>query len=152
MRPILLGIAAVVLAGATTTPAGLVPGLWRVENVPTGATLDGRALGDLPYTATGPQDVCMSPADAADPVRWFTRDSGTGCAVSQGSIADGRVDIRARCPGQAAGDAPGTVHLSGTWAHDRYALRFSTVTVGDNGRMGFTGTITARRVGNCPAP
>ncbi|WP_375393816.1 DUF3617 domain-containing protein [uncultured Sphingomonas sp.] len=151
MRPILLGIAAIAIGGAAAPTARLAPGLWRVDTVPVGATLDGRPLGDLPYTANGPQSVCMSPAEAVDPARWFTRDSGTGCAVSRGAIVNGRVDIRGNCPGQAAGDAPGTVQLTGTWTPDRYDLRFATTTVGENGKMGFTGTIAGRRVGACPA-
>lgn len=151
MKPILLSIAALLLVGGAPPSATLRPGLWRYDNVPTGASLDGRALGDLPYTPAGPQEVCMSPAEAADPARWFLRDSGTGCSVTRAVVAGGAVDIAATCPGQAAGDAPGTVHLTGTWSADRYALRFATTTIGENGTMGFTGTIAGRRVGACPA-
>lgn len=150
MKPILLALAAATLTGAATPPTRLSPGEWQIENVPVGASLDGRALGDLPYTPGAPQRVCLSAADAVDPARWFLRDSGKGCTIAERSIAGGRVAIAATCPGQAAGDAPGTVHLTGTWAPGRYDLRFATTTVGENGTMGFTGTITGRRLGACP--
>lgn len=131
-------------------PAGLRPGLWQVYSAPTGATLDGKPLRDLPYNSqAGPRAICVG-ADEARDIGWLTRDFAPGCAVTRRSLAGGRVGIDATCPPQAPGLARGAVHLAGTWSPGRYALRFATTNPSENGVMGFTGTMTGRRVGGCP--
>lgn len=132
-------------------PAGFTPGEWRTASAPGTATLDGRPLGDLPYSGpAAPGRVCLTAAEAADPERWLTRELAQGCTVTRRSFADGRVDIAATCAPQAPGLARGTVRLTGRWTPTGYAVRFTTTNPSENGVMGFTGTMTGRRVGPCP--
>jgi hypothetical protein len=133
-------------------PAGLRPGLWHVTSTPGQASLDGRPLGDLPYTPpTAPDAVCLTPAQARDVATWLARDVTTGCTLNRQTTARGRIAIGGTCPPQAPGLARGTVRLTGSWSPDRYSLRFATMNPGENGVMGFTGAVEAKRVGDCPA-
>jgi hypothetical protein len=40
--------------------------------------------------------------------------------------------------------------LTGRYAPDRYTIDFDTTAYGDNGRMGFSGKLIGRRLGDCP--
>lgn len=138
---------------AAATPAGLTPGLWQVTSAPTGATLDGRPLTDLPYTppAAPAAPICMTAIQARDPATWLASSHmPQGCTTTARSVAKGRIAISGTCPPQAPGLARGTVKLTGTWSPDGYTLRFATLNPSENGVMGFTGTVTAKRVGACP--
>lgn len=141
------------LTAATGAPsATLTPGLWEFTNAPGTASLDGQALRDLPYTPpSAPERVCLTPAQAADPARWFARDSGADCTFTQADVKGGRVAIAGSCPPQFKGYDRGTVALSGRWTPTSYDLRFTTLTHGENGHMGFSGTMRGRRIGACTA-
>lgn len=137
---------------AAATPVKLRPGLWHIASAPAGASLDGRHLDDLPYTPpAGPDTICLTPAQAADPAAWLARDSAQGCTLTRNTVAGGKVDIAGSCPPQATGLARGTVKLAGRWTPTSYALRFATTNPSENGVMGFTGTLTGKRIGDCPA-
>lgn len=143
----LVALPILVAAGA---PTGLEPGLWRISSTPAAATLDGRRLADLPYDAPPPEEVCLSAPDAADPARWFTRDSAPGCRWSRRSVAGGRVSMKGICPAKEPGQPPGSTRLTGRWTATRYDIRFATVAHGSNGRMGLDGATTGVRIGECP--
>ena len=131
-------------------PAGFIPGLWQLSSAPGTATLDGQPLGDLPYTGPGtPPTVCLTAAQARDPA-WLARGLAIGCTVTRRSLARGRIDLAATCPPQAQGLASGTIRVTGRWTPTSYALRFTTRNPSENGVMGFTGTMTGKRVGICP--
>lgn len=134
-------------------PAGFTPGLWRITSAPAGATFDGRPLTDLPYTppVAPAEPVCMTAAQARDAATWLAANHmPQGCTATTRSIAGGRIAIAGTCPPQAPGLGRGTVRLAGTWSPDRYALRFATTNPSENGVMGFTGTVEAKRLGACP--
>lgn len=136
---------------ATSAPAALQPGQWQVASTPGIATLNGRPLGDLPYTPPDmPDSVCLSPTQARDPAAWLARDVAPGCSFTRKQVAAGRIDLAGTCPPQAPGLARGTVRLSGRFTSTSYTLRFATTNPSENGVMGFTGTVVARRVGACP--
>lgn len=145
-------LAALPVLLAASAPVALRPGLWRIASAPDAATLDGRRLADLPYDPPPPEEVCLTPADAADPARWFTRDAAPGCRWSRRSVARGRALIAGACPAEEAGRPDGTTRITGRWTPDRYDLRFATVAHGDNGRMGLDGRTTGVRIGDCPKP
>jgi hypothetical protein len=149
MRRIAASTIFLLVAAAPATPP-LRSGLWEVESTPEAATLDGRKLAQLPYDPPPPQTICLSPADAADPARWFARDSAE-CSLSQRAVGNGQVAIAGTCPSPDSGKPRGTVRISGRYTATSYALRFATIVNGDNGRMGFDGTMTGKRVGDCPS-
>lgn len=149
MRP-LLALAPLLLLAASH--AGFTPGLWQLTSAPGAATLDGKPLGDLPYTApAAPEQVCATAAELSDPAAWLSRGVAQGCSFSRRQVAGGRVDMAGTCPPQAPGLARGAVRLTGRWTPTRYDLRFTTTNPSENGVMGFTGTMTGRRTGACPA-
>lgn len=150
MQRLLLAFPLPLLLAAT--PAGFTPGLWQITSTPTGATLNGRPLTDLPYTppTTPSAPICMTAAQARDPAVWLANGNmPQGCTATSRSIARGRIAIAGTCPPQAPGLARGTVKLSGSWSPARYSLRFATQNPSENGVMGFSGTVEARRVGDC---
>jgi hypothetical protein len=149
MRPIAAAAALMLVAAAPAAPL-LRPGLWLVDSTPQAATLDGRKLDELPYAPPPPQRICLSAAQAADPASWFARDSA-GCTLTRRRVAAGAVAIEGTCPSPDAGLARGTVRMTGRYTANSYALRFATIVNGDNGRMGFDGTMTGKRIGDCPA-
>ena len=148
MRRIAASACLSLLAAAPASP--LRPGLWQVESTPQVATLDGRTLAQLPYDAPPPQTICLSAADAADPAKWFARDSAD-CTLTQHDVAGGQVTIAGTCPSPDAGRPRGTVRITGRVTPASYALRVATIVNGDNGRMGFDGTMTGKRIGDCPS-
>ena len=102
MRTLLL------LLTAAIGPATFQPGQWQIATAPGTATLNGRSLGDLPYTGpAAPEAICLTSAQASDPAAWLARDLPTGCTLTRRSIANGRVDVTGTCPAQAEGLARG---------------------------------------------
>ena len=138
------------IATAASTP-GFRHGLWQTSTAPGTATLDGKRLSDLPYTGpAGPRSICLSSDDVAG-TDWLTEGLlPDGCLYDRQRMRDGRIDIAATCPPQAAGLSSGHVRITGRYTATSYALRFATTNPSENGVMGFGGTMTGRRVGNCP--
>ena len=138
---------------ATAAPTGFRPGTWRTESAPKGATLDGKPLGDLPYSGgRGTIFICLRGSETGNPAAWLTRDFAPGCTVTRSSLAHGRVDIAATCPPSAPGLSGGTVRLTGRWTPTSYDLRFATINPAENGVMGFTGVMTGKWVpAACPS-
>lgn len=130
--------------------ARLAPGLWEMRNLPGVATLDGRALEELPIGPIKTQTICLPSSEALDPVTFLTRDLGGDCSVTRKQSAGGRIDIAGTCPNQLEGP-DGTFQLAGVLASRSYDVQFATTAVGENGRMTFSGKMTGRRVGDCPS-
>ena len=130
--------------------ASLESGMWEMRNTPGVATLDGRALDELPIGPIKTQTICLAAREAANPVLFLTRDLGADCAVANATVAGGKIRIGGTCPNQLEGPN-GTFELSGRLGRDSYEVDFATAAVGDNGRMTFSGKMTGRRVGACPA-
>lgn len=141
-------IALLLLAATTaTTPQ---PGLWAITSAPQQATLNGRPLGDLPYTPpTAPERQCLGAADLTDPVAFVAKQAPPGCAVAGRLATAHGVTLTGTCPPQADGLARGNFHLIATWTQTTYSIRFSTSNPSENGVMGFTGRVDGRRVGAC---
>lgn len=131
-------------------PAGFTPGQWQLTSAPGTATLDGRPLRDLPYTPpTAPETMCVTASELRDPAAWLARGVAEGCTFTRRSIAGGRIAMTGTCAPQAPGLARGTLRLTGRWTPTGYDLRFTTANPSENGVMGFTGTMTGKRVGAC---
>jgi hypothetical protein len=147
-------IAAVAAAAGCATvasPAGtpLAPGLWETRNRPGTATLDGQARKELPLPPLEPERVCLSAAEAADPGLFLAGATAPGCRITSSTWAGGRARVVASCPSPDGGK-DGEMVLSGRYAADRYTIDFDTTAYGDNGRMGFSGKLIGRRLGDCP--
>ena len=138
----------VFLVGATDMP--LTPGLWEVRNTPGVATLDGKVLDDLPLGEIRTQQICLASAQAADPAAFFARDTQENCRITSASTAAGKVEISGTCPNPEEGNE-GSVKLSGRYAADSYELDFATTAEDFQGVMTFSGKLTGRRIGACPA-
>lgn len=144
MKPALL---LPLLAATSALPQ---PGLWEMTGAPGQATLDGRALGDLPYTPPAAADrQCLTRDEARDPVTLIARQVPEGCTVAARTVSAHGVTLTGSCRPQASGLARGTFRLVGDWSSTRYGVRFSTSNPSENGVMGFSGRVDARRVGSC---
>lgn len=144
-------VAAAAGCATSISPAGspLAPGLWETRNTPGTASLDGRALNELPLPPLEPERVCLSAADAADPARFLAGATAPDCRITGSTLARGQARIEASCPSPDGGKE-GKMVLAGRYAPDRYTIDFNTTAYGDNGRMGFTGKLIGRRLGDCP--
>lgn len=130
--------------------APLSAGAWEIRNTPGMATLDGEELSALPLGPIRTESICLSPAQALEPARFFARELDPGCTVTSASIDGGKVAIAGTCPNQVEGP-DGAFTLSGRWESDRYDITFQTAVEGENGRMGFSGALSGHRVGSCEA-
>ena len=133
------------LLGAADTQ--LAPGLWELINTPGVAALDGHELDDLPLGPSRTQQVCLTAAEAADPARFFARDTEADCRITRASVAGGTVEIEGACPSAEGND--GVVKLSGRYGTDGYDIDFSSRAEDFQGVMTFSGKLTGRRVGDC---
>ncbi|HWH22684.1 MAG TPA: DUF3617 family protein [Allosphingosinicella sp.] len=140
--PILL-----LLLGSADAP--IEAGLWEIRNTPGVATLDGQVLNELPIGPIEAERICVSAEQAVKPSAFFSRDMDPACVLKKASTAGGRVDIGGTCPNQLEGPE-GSFELKGSYDSNSYDIHFATVAFGDNGRMGFTGRLTGKRVGACP--
>lgn len=131
------------------TGTSLMSGEYAITDTPGQASLNGQPLGDLPYTAKPPERICLSPAQARDPVAIIRKQVPTGCTVARTIKGHGNVTLSGSCRPQAAGLARGSFRLTGRWTADTYQVGFTTENPSENGRMGFTGQLKARRVGDC---
>jgi hypothetical protein len=130
--------------------AQLRPGLWEVVNKPGVATLDGKELDDLPLGPIKTQQVCLAASDAADPARFFARDTAAECRIVKSSLAGGQVAILGACPNPEEGNE-GSVELKGQYDAQSYRLDFATRAEDFQGVMTFSGTLSGKRIGECPA-
>jgi hypothetical protein len=147
-------VLAVTTAACVTAADGesrLRTGLWEIRNTPGAATLDGKALDDLPLPPLEPVRVCLRASDAAAPARFLAGATAADCRVVSSSIKGGRLDVRLACPSADQGAREGAMTLEGRYAPDRYDVNFGTTAFGDNGRMTFSGKLSGRWVGDCPA-
>ena len=147
-RIFIAAAAGALLAGASEGPV-LEPGLWETVNRPGTATLDGRALSDLPLFEIQTERVCLSPEAAAAPAAFLAGDVAGECSLGKAVVADGRLDVSGSCPSEE-GYEPGIIRMAGAVEGDSYEIAFETTSEKDNGRLGFTGTLSGRRVGDCP--
>lgn len=139
------------LLAATDAP---VPqgGLWQIVSVPGVATRHGRPLTDLPYTPSPPDPpVCMTTAAFADPVALIEQQTPESCRATRRMRSSGRVTITGVCPINEGHGAQGRYTLIGRWNATSYAIRYTTSTPSPEGMLGFSGTMTATRLGDCPA-
>ena len=145
---IALSSALLLLTLAAASDAQLRPGLWEVVNQPGVATLDGKELDDLPLGPIKTQQICLAAGDAADPARFFARDTAADCRILSSSLAGGQVRIKGACPNPEEGNE-GAVELSGKFDATSYKLDFATRAEDFQGVMTFSGKLTGRRVGEC---
>ncbi len=149
LRAALLAPATLLTIGAANP--NLSPGLWQVRNTPGVATLDGKELDDLPLGPPKVQEICVAPAEAADPVAFFARDTREDCRITSGNLAGGKVEISGRCPNPEE-QTEGTMKLSGRYDSESYELDFATTAEDFQGVMTFSGKLTGKRIGACKPP
>ena len=139
---------AALLAGASKD-VRIEAGLWEVVNTPGVATLDGRALSDLPLFEIETEQVCLSDAEAANLAALLPGGTRDECRITETLMAGGVLKVRGICPNEGFED--GSFRLDGRYQAGRYEVGFETTAYGDNGRMTFSGKLVGRRVGDCPA-
>ena len=146
LRAVALAPALFLVVGASD--ASISPGLWQVRNTPGVATLDGKELDDLPLGPIQNQEVCVSAAEAADPVAFFARDTKNECRITEGTASGGTVRISGRCPNPEE-EREGTMKLTGRYTSNSYEIDFATTSEDFQGVMTFSGKLTGKHVGAC---
>lgn len=145
-RAVALAPAFLLLIGASSP--SISPGLWQVRNTPGVATLDGKELDDLPLGPIQNQEICVSAADAADPVAFFARDTKDECRITDGTAAGGRIDIKGSCP-NPEDEREGSMKLAGRYTSTSYEIDFATTSEDFQGVMTFSGKLSGKHVGPC---
>ena len=139
--PSLLTISAL-LAGACSAGSPLQAGNWETTS---------RMADGTERTMTR----CISEPEASDPAAGVLSGAlWSQCSVLEGAFASGLIDIQAQCFSQRRGPAsavPGTssnrVRFEGRHSPVSFEGRVSMTPLGE---AGTTGTISGRRLGDCP--
>lgn len=133
-------------------PVAMQPGQWEFTTAMTGVEMPGapRDLAEAARSALGAPQVssrCVTPEEAADPAARLANPGGgaSNCTFSRRIFAEGRIDVAGSCITRD-GD-PLEVSLSGSYTpiEMRAAIRADAA----NRTMLLTGTMAARRTGDC---
>jgi len=165
MKKLALFAPTVALAAACSgSSVSMQPGQWELTTRVTDFQAPGapaQMLEQMRTSAAQPQvtNECLTPEQAANPGRWMTNPGGTSanCTFTDQTFAGGVINISSSCPLPNNGGSTHTT-LQGTYTATTMEARLSAqLQAGPGAPPGMprtistTGTLTARRTGDCPA-
>ncbi len=92
----------------------------------------------------------MAASEAAEPATFFARETQGVCSVTSSDVTAGKVAIAGSCPNPEEGTV-GSMKLSGRYDSASYELDFATTAEDFQGVMTFSGKLSGKRIGACPA-
>ncbi|MGZ8347716.1 MAG: DUF3617 domain-containing protein [Allosphingosinicella sp.] len=98
------------------------------------------------------QTSCITPEQAANPAGGLMNTGGSGpngCQFSKSTFAGGAIDVQGTCPGPTGGSM--TMSWQGNYTPTTMEGQFTTAVEGGPQAMRMVGTMSGRRVGDCPA-
>ena len=156
MKRIILLAPAMVLAVACSGNSGTIqPGQWetttRFTSVdvpgmpPQAAEMMRSQLANQPA-----QTRCVTPAEAAHPAGGMMGQNPQGCQFSDNTFSGGVIRVRGTCP---APGGQGQIAMSweGSYTSTTMQGNITSEVTGGPQRVRMSGTISSRRVGDCPA-
>lgn len=163
-RQLLLAAPIVLLFACSGSAVQLQPGQWELTTTMTDFQAPGappEMLAQMRASAGRPQVLteCMTPAEAANPAGWMTNPGGNaqGCTFTDQTFAGGVIRVSGSCPLPNNGGSTRT-SLQGSYTATTMEARLTgQLQAGPGAPPGMprnistTGTLNARRVGDCPA-
>lgn len=141
------------LGGGGAAGVTLQPGQWE-----TTMQVDAAAMPDLPPGVTPPAmppmttRICITPEQAANPgaeAMAGNAQQPAGCRTENFSFANGRISGTSICN---TGGVEARTTISGQFTPTTYEMTMQTATETGGAQRNSTMRITARRLGDCPAP
>lgn len=145
MRHIALALT-LLLAGCSRQPTPFQAGQWEFD---VKTTADGKPA----FWGGGGQ--CISEAEAADlPANILSNTSFGQCTSSSANLSGGKLEISASCDGKTATTTmpASKVTLNASYTPTSFEGRVSAQLKGDTPVQNMSGTLSARRTGECSAP
>lgn len=141
----------------------LQPGQWEMTTIVTGVQAPGASAEMLAQMRAGMSQrqvmsECMTPEQVADPKRWLQNPGAPAerCTFTDQTLAGGVIRVASTCPLPDGGST--RVSLEGTYTATTIEARGSAQVVAGSSappdiprNVSTTGTMTARRTGDCPA-
>lgn len=129
-------------AGCSGSGGAIQPGNWE-----TTSTLGG---------ATRTMTRCISEPEASDPVDGLLRTATwSQCQVQESRFSGGEISAHATCMGYTQAVVPSSVStrisLEGRYTATSIDGRISSTRIDQQDATTETGTVAARRIGDCPA-
>ena len=156
MKRLMLIVPALMLSAASADESSypIQPGYWETTTRFTSLEAPGLpedVLAEMQnnFVNNPTTDLrCITPAEAANPTA-VPLDDNQGCEFSEQSFADGRIRVRAVCPGP---DEQGQIELvwEGGYTYTTMAGTLTSEVTGTGQVLRMTGRIDSRRIGDCP--
>ena len=164
-RQLLLAAPMALLFACSGSAVSLQPGQWEMTTAMTDVQVPGappamaaqmkQAMASRPQT----ESRCITPEEAANPTRGMMNPGGDaqGCTFTDQTFAGGVIRMAGSCPAPAGGGSVRT-SLTGTYTATTMEAQIQAeVDAGASAPQGMprnirmSGTMTARRTGDCPA-
>jgi hypothetical protein len=144
------------LAACSGSSTAIQPGQWETTTAFTTVEAPGmppqalEAMRAQLANQRQTQTSCITPAQAANPAGDMMNAGGGGpnsCQFSKSTFAGGVIDVAGTCPSPA-----GTMNMSwqGNYTATTMEGRFTTEVQGGPQSMRMIGTLSGRRIGDCP--
>ena len=156
-RFILLAPALLLLGAFADAETGTIqPGEWETTTRFTSVEMPGipenvaREMETRIAAEAQTQRRCITPEQAANPTERIVESADIeGCEFSEATFSGGRIHIRSTCPVPEGG---GQMNLSweGRYTETTMEGDLTTELTGGQQDMRMAGTITSRRIGDCP--
>jgi hypothetical protein len=146
-------MALIVACGSNTA---LQPGNWEMTTKMTDIELPGQPpamaaqMKQAMAAQAQTQTRCITPQEAANPAGGMMSPSGNaqGCTFSKQTFSGGTIDVAGSCPVPTGGRAE--TSLTGTYTGTEMNARITANVTGGPQQMRMSGTLTGRRIGDCP--
>jgi hypothetical protein len=156
MKKLAILVPTVALIFACSSNTSLQPGQWEFTTKMTDIEVPGAPpavaaqMKQAMASSAQTQSRCLTPAEAANPGGSLANPSGSaqGCTFSKQTFAGGTIDVAGTCRAPTGGNVETT--LTGTYTATEINARIGANVTGGPQQMRMSGTMTARRTGDCP--
>jgi hypothetical protein len=155
MKRLMLFAPAVVLAAACSSQSGSIqPGQWEMKTRATSFEVPGmppalaKQMQDQMAAREETHTTCITPAQAANPAGNMFSQNTQGCNFTDQTFSGGVIRVRGTC--QVAGQGQVQMAWEGRYTATTMEGNVTTEVTEGPQRMRMTGSMTSRRIGDCP--
>ena len=157
MKRVLLLTPALALAAACSgSPTTIQPGQWETTTQMTEVEIPGMPeamaaqMREQMGNQRSTQTHCITPEEAANPAGRMVNPGGDSqqCEFSESTFAGGVINVQGTCPSPTGGSI--ATSLEGTYTETTMEGRIGAEVQGGPQNMRMSGTLTSRRIGDCP--
>ena len=154
-RLILIAPVVVVAAACSSQPDSIQPGQWETSVRFTSVEVPGmppaiaKQMQDQLANRTQTSTTCITPEQAANPAGGMMgQDNPQGCNFEEQTFSGGTIRVRGTC---SQGGQQVRMSWEGSYTQTTMEGTMSSEVTGGPQNMRMSGTLNARRIGDCPA-